>query len=186
MSRCRIPPLDEDRVMKMEPITTAKQWIDTLRLQPHPEGGYYRQTYRADEVLSPASLHAGFGGERAMSTAIYYLLEGGDLSVWHRIRQDEVLHFYDGAAFIIHLIDPAGNYSTCKLGRNLAQGELPQIMVPGGHWFAMKVAEGGAYTLLGCTVAPGFDFADLEMPSRADLIRKFPQHRGMIESLTRP
>jgi len=170
----------------MEPITSARQWIDTLGLRPHPEGGYFRETYRASEVLSPSGLPARFGGERAMCTAIYYLLEASDLSALHRIRQDEVLHFYDGATCIIHVIDPAGTYSKSRLGRNLAHGELPQIMVPGGHLFAMKVAEGGAYTLLGATVAPGFDFADFDMPSRAELIRQFPQHRGLIESLTRP
>jgi predicted cupin superfamily sugar epimerase len=170
----------------MEPATSARQWIETLGLRPHPEGGYYRETYRAAEVLSPACLPPRFGGERAMCTAIYYLLEGSDLAALHRIRQDEVLHFYDGAAAVIHVIDPAGNYSASRLGRNLAQGEFPQIMVPGGHLFGMKVADGGTYSFFGCTVAPGFDFADFEMPTRADLVRKFPQHRGLIESLTRP
>jgi predicted cupin superfamily sugar epimerase len=170
----------------MEPMTSAKQWIDKLGLRPHPEGGYFRETYRAGHVLSPACLPATFGGERAMSTAIYYLLEASDLSALHRVRQDEVLHYYDGAALIIHVIDPAGNYSTSRLGRNLAQGEVPQVMVPGGHLFGFKVSEGGAYTLLGATVAPGFDFADFEMPGRAELVRQFPAHRGLIESLTRP
>ena len=170
----------------MEPVTSARQWIETLGLRPHPEGGYFRETYKASEVLSRDCLPARFGDERAMCTAIYYLLLANDVSALHRVRQDEILHFYDGAAFIVHVIDPAGNYSMSRLGRNPGQGELPQVVVPGGHLFGMKVAEGGAYTLLGCTVAPGFDFADFEMPSRQDLIGKFPEHRGLIESLTRP
>jgi predicted cupin superfamily sugar epimerase len=170
----------------MEPITTARQWIETLGLRPHPEGGYFRETYKASEFLSHDCLPARFGCERAMCTAIYYLLEANDLSALHRVRQDEILHFYDGAALLIHMIDPAGNYSMGRLGRNVGQGERPQITVPGGHLFGMKVADGGAYTLLGCTVAPGFEFADFEMPGRQDLIRKFPEHRELIEGLTRP
>jgi uncharacterized protein len=175
-----------NREETMEPVASARQWIDKLGLRPHPEGGFFRETYKASETLSRDCLPARFGGERAFSTAIYYLLEANDMSALHRVRQDEVLHFYDGAALTVHVIDAAGNYTSSRLGRNVTEGERPQIMVPGGHLFAMTVSEGGAYTLLGATVAPGFDFADFDMPGRAELTRQFPQHRALIERLTRP
>jgi predicted cupin superfamily sugar epimerase len=170
----------------MESTATARQWIESLGLRPHPEGGYFRETYRAKQVISRDCLPAEFGGERVVSTAIYYLLEGSDFSALHRVRQDEILHHYDGAALIIHAIEPAGKYFTSRLGKNLALGDVPQITVPGGHLFGMKVSDQGAYTLLGATVAPGFDFVDFDMPGRAELIRQFPEHRSVIESLTRP
>jgi predicted cupin superfamily sugar epimerase len=126
-----------------------------------------------------------FGGDRAFSTAIYFLLEGEDFSALHRIRQDEILHFYDGSALTLHVIDPAGNYATVKLGRDLAAGELPQATMAAGSLFGATVNDPRSYALVGCTVAPGFDFADFSMPSREELCCQFPQHRQIVERLTR-
>jgi predicted cupin superfamily sugar epimerase len=165
-------------------MNDARRWIDALQLQRHPEGGYYRQTYRAAEMLRKESLPPRFSGDRAFSTAIYFLLESGDFSALHRIKQDEVWHFYDGSSLTVHVIDPEGNYTALRIGRDLDKGETPQAMVKAGCLFGATVNDPGSYALAGCTVAPGFDFADLEMPSRAELCRFYPQHREIITRLT--
>jgi predicted cupin superfamily sugar epimerase len=166
-------------------MTAASQWIAALKLMPHPEGGQFREVYRCAEALARECLPARFAGDRAMSTAIYYLLEGEEISALHRIRQDEVWHFYDGSSLTIHVIDREGNYSTLKLGRDLAKGETPLAVVEGGCLFGASVNDPRSYALAGCTVAPGFDFADFEMPSREELCRLYPQHSPIIERLTR-
>jgi predicted cupin superfamily sugar epimerase len=166
-------------------MSDAKSWIDALQLRRHPEGGWFRETYRSDELVSRAGLPPRFGGDRTFSTAVYYLLEGEDISVLHRLMQDEVFHFYDGSSLTLHVIDPAGNYSAFKVGRNPAVGELPQAVVKAGCVFGASVSDPRSYSLVGCTVAPGFDFADFEMPSRDELCRQFPAHRQLIQKLTR-
>jgi hypothetical protein len=166
-------------------MTRAQTWIDGLQLRRHPEGGWYRETYRSHELIARDSLPSRFGGDRSFSTAIYFLLEGDDFSALHRIKQDEAWHFYDGGTLTLHVLDLAGNYATVKVGRNLNAEEVPQTVVPAGCLFAATVEDPGSYALCGCTVAPGFDFADFEMPSREDLCRQFPQHRLIIERLTR-
>jgi hypothetical protein len=166
-------------------VTCAQAWIERLQLRRHPEGGWFRETYRSDEILSRAALPPRFGGDRAFSTAIYFLLEGEDFSALHRIRQDEIFHFYDGSALTLHMIDPGGNYATVKLGRDLAAGESPQAIVAAGSLFGATVNDPRSYALVGCTVAPGFDFADFSMPSREELCRQLPQHRQIVERLTR-
>lgn len=164
---------------------TQQQWIETLELQPHPEGGWYREMYRASESIAQSALPARFAGERSFSTAIYYLLGPGDFSALHRIQQDELWHFYDGAQLVIDVIHPKGTAEQLHLGRNATAGEQPLAVVPAGSWFGAHVAEPDGYCLAGCTVAPGFDFADFEMPSRDELLELFPQHRAVIERLTR-
>ena len=164
---------------------TAQAWIDGLQLRRHPEGGWFRETYRSDEGVGRAALPPRFGDDRAFSTAIYFLLEGEDFSALHRIKQDEVFHFYDGSSLTVHVIDPDGNYSALKLGRDWTAGERPQAVVPAGSLFGATVNDTRSYSLVGCTVAPGFDFADFELPPREELCRQFPQHREIIERLTR-
>jgi predicted cupin superfamily sugar epimerase len=164
---------------------TAREWIDHLQLLPHPEGGHFREVYRSAEFLAMGCLPTRFTGERALSTAIYFLLEGREVSVLHSIHQDEVWHFYDGSSLTIHVIDPAGQYSPKKLGRDWPQGEEPIVVVPAGCLFGATVNDPSSFALAGCTVAPGFDFADLAMPQREELCRRWPQHRQIIERLTR-
>jgi predicted cupin superfamily sugar epimerase len=166
-------------------MTNAQHWIAGLQLQPHPEGGYYRQTYRSPEVVAKAHLPERFAGDRVFSTAIYYLLTGRDKSAFHRIKSDEGWHFYDGSPLTIHVLDGQGNYSTIQLGRSLPAGEVPQAVVNAGDLFGATVNNPDSYTLVGCTVAPGFDFADFEMPSREELLKRYPQHRALIEQLGR-
>ena len=162
----------------------AQYWINQLDLQPHPEGGFYRQTYRAPLILSQTAL-PGFAGDRAASTAIYFLLADDQFSALHRLRSDEVWHFYAGSALIVQVIDPRGTYSEILLGNNAASGEQFQAVVPAGCWFGSSLLRPNTYALVGCTVAPGFDFADFEMAKRVELTTHYPQHRNIIERLTR-
>jgi predicted cupin superfamily sugar epimerase len=163
----------------------AKYWIEKLGLQAHPEGGYFRQTYSSDVVIARDALPEGFGGARAASTAIYFLLEGKNFSAFHRLRSDEVWHFYMGSPLVVEVIDPAGTRSSILLGGDPDAGQVFQAVVRAGFWFASHVADWKSWALVGCTVAPGFDFEDFEMGKRAELLARFPQHRKLIEQLTR-
>jgi predicted cupin superfamily sugar epimerase len=163
----------------------ARYWIEKLRLEPHPEGGYFRQTYRSEVSLAKSALPAGFGGARAASTAIYFLLEGEEFSAFHRLRSDEMWHFYVGDPLIVHVIDPNGSYSEIQLGSQAEAGEVLQAVVTAGCWFASRVRDAKSYALVGCTVSPGFDFEDFELANRKELVRIYPQHAKLIETLTR-
>ncbi len=155
--------------------------IATLGLTPHPEDGYYREIFRSPIVLN--GLPGGMS--RNASTAIYFLLPAGTFSVFHRVKNaDEVWHHYDGDPVELHLIDESGNYSRVVLGHDLSLSERPQIVVPANVW-QVAVPIGNRHALCGCTVAPGFDFVDFEMPTRAELLKLFPQHEAVIERFTR-
>jgi len=164
---------------------SAQSWIDHLHLEPHPEGGHYRQTYRAGLILEEAALPKGFRGVRPASTAIYFLLQGRDFSAFHRLRSDEMWHFYAGEGLIVHIIDDAGQYSTLLLGSDPENGEVFQAVVKAGSWFASELRNPNSYALVGCTVAPGFDFADFQLAVREELTQLFPQYRDVISKLTR-
>ena len=163
----------------------AERWVAALGLQPHPEGGFYVQVYRAPETIARAHLPGRFQGDRVHSTAIYFLLRGQDFSALHRIQSDEVWHFYDGAPVTIHVIEADGEYRALHLGRDFAAGQAPLQVVSAGCWFGATVDDRSGYALVGCTVAPGFDFADLELGERAALLAQYPQHAALIERLTR-
>lgn len=164
---------------------TANDWIRALELEPHPEGGYYRETHRSGLDIPGHCLPEGFGGPRSASTAIYYLLEGGEFSAFHRIRADELWHFHSGSSLLLHMIMGDGEFEARLVGCDLQAGARPQAVVPAGTWFAASVAEPSGYGLAGCTVAPGFDFDDFEMGRRAALVDQFPAHRDIIETFTR-
>ena len=159
----------------------ATEWIERLQLGKHPEGGYYRETYRSGEILHADGLPTRYGGARSVSTTIYYLLEGDDFSAMHRLRSDEIWHFYAGDALELHEITPDGHGRTTRLGPE----DGFQAVMAAGTWFGVNVASGGAFALAGCTVAPGFDFRDFEFADRAGLATMFPKHRATIERLTR-
>ncbi len=159
--------------------------IKILDLEPHPEGGYYKESYRSLGTIGFNDPTSNFSGERSYCTAIYYLLTSDTFSAFHRIKQDEVWHFYDGLPIQIHLINSLGEYSITTLGREIIKGELPQFVVPAGSWFGVTVIDDNGYALLGCTVAPGFNFNDFELGDRTILIAEFPQHSEIITSLTR-
>ena len=166
-------------------MNTVAQLIHAFQLQPHPEGGYYRQTYASDERLSAASLPERFGADRYMSTAIYFLLEGKDYSAFHRIKSDELWHFYAGGGLNIYVIHPNGRAEILLLGNDLEKGYRFQHVVKAGCWFASKPADENSYSLVGCTVSPGFDFADFEMAKEDELLQQYPQHSNWISQLCR-
>jgi predicted cupin superfamily sugar epimerase len=159
----------------------AQELVARLGLLPHPEGGFFGESFR-----SPIQLTLPDGRIRAASTAIYFLLPMGAFSALHRVSSDEVWHFYDGDPLELTTITSGGILETMTLGRDLEAGQRPQFVVPAGVWQAAKPTEEKiGYTLVGCTVAPGFDFADFEMPVRDELGRLFPQHAAAIQILTR-
>lgn len=163
----------------------ASYWIEKYHLMPHPEGGHFAETYRASENIAHHALPVRFGGDRAFSTGIYFLLESHNFSAFHRIQADEMWHFYAGEALEVFVIDAnTGELSVIRLGNNPDSGETFQAVVPAGAWFASRPASGSTYALVGCTVAPGFDFADFEMAERNALSQLYPQHAGLIGELT--
>jgi len=168
---------------------SIEEIVRVLGLAPHPEGGFYRETYRAPLVLPQAALAASHRGPRAASTAIHFLVPRGSFSALHRIASDEVWHFYAGAPPEIVEISRIGALRHTRPGHALAEGEVPQHVVPAGAWFGSRLAHGtesrGDHALVGCTVAPGFDFADFELAVRSELAARFPEHAALVASLTR-
>jgi predicted cupin superfamily sugar epimerase len=162
---------------------TSSAWIRRLQLRPHPEGGHYREVYRSRDVIPPGALPR-FTGARAAATSIYYLLESGACSALHRIRSDEIWHHIDGAPLLLHRFTPDGRHTGVRLGRSAPEDVLHHV-VPGGDWFGAEVVEPGGWALLGCTVAPGFDFEDFELGRREALLAQFPEHRDLVLRLTR-
>ncbi len=158
---------------------TAADLVQQLRMENHPEGGYFKQTYRSPNTIATPN------GERRYSTAIYYLLEQGDFSAFHRLKSDECWHFYAGDTLLIHIIGQDENYYCVQLGPNLHKGDHFQYVVPAGVWFAAEPAPRSPFTLVGCTVAPGFEYEDSEMPGKEILVREFPQHEALIRRLAR-
>ena len=158
----------------------AEYYIDHLNLLPHPEGGFYKETYR-----DSLSVINRVGNERSVSTGIYFMLTKGNFSAFHRIESDEMWHYYEWESLTVYVIDYSGKLEEIKLGKDLENGEQLQAVVPAGHWFASRINQ-GEYSLVGCTVAPGFDFQDFEMADRETLIKDFPRHSEIITELTRP
>ena len=162
-------------------MTDLNKIISALSLQPHPEGGYYSETYRSELRIEVPEL-----GERNCATGIYFLLTANSFSAFHKVAHDEMWHFYLGAPIELHEIDHQGKLHSVLIGNELDQNQVPQYVVKGGHWFASRVLPGsGAFSLAGCTVAPGFDFADFELADRDSLMQMFPEHAELIKELTR-
>lgn len=166
-------------------MRTTKEFIDYYRLLPHPEGGYYKETYRSAESILQPALPARFGGDRNFSTAIYFLLEENNFSAFHKIKSDECWHFYAGNCLLVHTIHLNGKLETIKLGNNILNGEVFQYVVPANCWFASEPAKNSKFSFVGCTVAPGFDFADFELANTDELSKLYPQHKVLIRRLTR-
>jgi predicted cupin superfamily sugar epimerase len=181
------PNADPVTLPNIEPTgrPNAAYWTERLQLTPHTEGGAYREVYRSQLSIPQSSLPILFQGDRNVSTSIYFLLEGGQFSAFHRIASDELWHFYFGDPLLIHEINHSGMLVTHRLGSHPEAGEAFQVVIKAGSWFASTPAEGSEYTLAGCTVAPGFDFADFEMADRAVLTSHYPAHAELICRLTR-
>ena len=166
-------------------MVTAQQLINHYGLQPHPEGGWYKETYKSSEYIPATALPAGFGGSRTFSTAIYFLLEQNNFSAFHRIKSDECWHFYAGGPLLIYVIQQGGTLDIIKLGNDSNKGELFQYVVPAHCWFASKPADGSTFCFVGCTVSPGFEFADFELANGKALSALYPMHKIVIEQLCR-
>lgn len=165
-------------------MTEAEELAAVLGLAPHPEGGWFAESYRSAETLPAAGLPPRFGAPRSASTAIYFLLPAGARSLLHRIKSDELWHFYLGGPLRLTQLFPDGRVEEAVLGRDLAAGQRLQHAVPAGCWFGAAPEPGAPYALVGCTVAPGFDFADFDLGRRADLLARFPGARAAVERLT--
>ncbi len=161
----------------------AEYWIEHLGLIAHPEGGFYMETYRSDEVIPHRGLPKRFEADRNFSTAIYFLLRSQDRSMFHRIKSDELWHYHSGGSLSIYVLTH-DKLITHTLGTEIEKGQTLQVIIPANCWFGAKVNESNSYTLAGCTVAPGFDFQDFELGKRTDLLKEFPQHSRIIEMLT--
>lgn len=158
---------------------SADYWISKFSMEKHPEGGWFRETYRSGMSLESTALPAVYGGERNISTAIYFLLEGNDISKLHRLRSDEIWFFHCGSPLVIHCIDSRGNNSSLNLGMESFQG-----IIPAGTWFGAEVCDKDSFSLVSCTVSPGFDFADFELGDRSELLSLYPEHKTLIEKFT--
>lgn len=161
----------------------VRELIERYGLQAHPEGGYFAESYRSEGRLPASALGGGFPGERRYSTAIYFLLPSGAKSRLHRLRSDELWHFYLGGPLRVIELTERGPEETV-LGQDFSAGHRLQHAVRAGRWFGSIPAPGTAFSLVGCTVAPGFDFADFELGRREDLLRAFPGSASAIRELT--
>jgi hypothetical protein len=158
---------------------TASYWIEHLKLQPHPEGGYYKEVFRSQQQV----LRLGSEKEKQACTSIYYLLEGTDYSGFHRLASDEIWYFHKGEPLTIHCINENGQYTALELS-DAVSGML-SIAIPGGIWFAAEIRSGTGFTLSSCAVAPGFDFSEFEMGKTDQLAKIYPQHEFLLNKLCR-
>jgi predicted cupin superfamily sugar epimerase len=161
----------------------AEYWIQHLNLIAHPEGGFYRETYRAEETIQICGLPSRFDAPRNFSTAIYFMLRSQDKSLFHRIKSDELWHFHYGDTLHLYILNKE-SVNVVKLGSKVHEGDSLQVVIPANCWFGAKVIHPGSYTLSSCTVAPGFDFNDFELADRAKLLLEFPCHKEIINHLT--
>lgn len=157
----------------------ASEYIDHLKLEAHPEGGYFRETFRGAEKIQCAA------GERNAGTAIYFLLESDNFSAFHRLKNDELWYYHDGAPTIIHIIHPGGRLEQIIMGKNLSEGHQLQVLLPSGTWFAAEVTGEKQFILISCSVSPGFAFEDFELAKADQLAKAFPEHELLIRRLCR-
>lgn len=159
-------------------MKSADYFIEKLQMESHPEGGYYKSSLNSDSDIEVD------GKKKQLWTSIYFLLETGEVSNFHRLKSDEMWYFHSGCALTIYMIDPDGNLETRQLGLDVGNGEMPQVLVPKGYIFGSAMNEDG-YSLVGCMVSPGFDFEDFELFQRYYLLDLYPQHSQIIHKLTR-
>lgn len=166
-------------------MKSVKELVEILDLQPHPEGGYFKEVYRSKDEIKLEGLPNRYPSARCFGTSIYYLLEGEQFSAFHKIQSDETWHFYLGSSLVLHLINEKGEYSKIILGQNLEEGEQFQFTIPFNTWFAAEVKDKNSFSLVGCTVSPGFEFEDFEMGERSELMKNFPDQKSIVERLSR-
>ena len=162
----------------------ALYYIEKLKLMKHPEGGYYNEIYRSDEIFSASVLPERYIGDRVFSTSIYFLLEGKQYSAFHKLQSDEIWHFYDGCPIRIYTITPEQKLEENILGDDIDKNENRQVVIQKNSWFAAELVSKTTFGLMGCTVSPGFDFRDLEIGKRDHLLKKYPEYKDVIIKLT--
>jgi predicted cupin superfamily sugar epimerase len=168
-------------------MLSAEELIRQLGLAPHPkEGGFFRETYRAGESWPAQALPSRYQGPRSASTAIYYLLTPSTYSALHRLQTDEIFHFYLGDPIRMLQLEPDGTGRTLVLGQDVLHGQQLQVLAPRGVWQGSCLEPGGAFALLGCTVAPGFEYVDYEAGGRHTLVTQYPAFAQLIQRLTPP
>ncbi|MGB8936184.1 MAG: cupin domain-containing protein [Candidatus Nitrosopolaris sp.] len=160
----------------------AQHWIDKLNLEEHPEGGYFVESYKAEKFVSLPE----YDGLRNACSAIYYLLEGDQFSTFHKLKSDELWHFYAGSSLTLHIIETDGRLNEVRLGHDIDNKETFQGVVKSGSWFAASINNHNSYSLVGCTVSPGFDYHDEELGDMEALAKTYPLHKLIIEKYTRP
>jgi len=163
---------------------SAEYLINKFSLQKHPEGGYYGEVYRSDESIQREHLPGRYHSHRNFSTSIYFLLESNDFSAFHRVNSDELWHFYAGTSLTLYIINDHGDLEKIILGNKSENDESYYAVINRGNWFAAKTNQSNSFTLVGCTVSPGFDFEDFELANRNELIKQFPQHKELITRFT--
>lgn len=156
----------------------ASKLIQELNLKPHPEGGYYKETYRGE-----TKIELGEHNIRNSSTAIYYMLTNEDKSHFHKVLSDEIWLFHQGETIVIYEIDQKGELIAHLLGINFENGEMPQIVIPKGNWFAAQIQSKTGFTLVSCIVAPGFEFEDFILADKQEMLRQYPKYRGIINDM---
>ncbi|MGD1834999.1 MAG: cupin domain-containing protein [Nitrososphaeraceae archaeon] len=161
-------------------MISVEYWIKKLGLIKHPEGGYYKENFRSDIYFENSKKQ-----KRSLATSIYYLLEGNDFSSFHKIKSDEIWHFYYGSNIIVHVIEKNSSLSSNIIGNNIKHGnEKMQMIIEKDLWFAAEVSEKSSYSLVGCTVIPGFEFDDFELSRKEELVKKYPMHENIIRRLS--
>lgn len=165
-------------------MNTAEYWIQHLQLLPHPEGGFYRETYRSNIAISRSDLPVGFLDDRRLSTCIYYLLRSDEISKLHRLKSDEIWFYHFGSPLRVYEIDSEGAKHTHILGANHEKAEQFSLIIPAGHTFCAEVVEKNTFGLVSCMVSPGFDFNDFEIFEREDLLQAYPKHKELIEKFS--
>ena len=157
----------------------SQYWIERLGLVKHVEGGYYKQIYASQKQCPEHNI-------RNLATCIFYLLEGNDFSAFHRINADEIWHFFLGSSLTLYNINEnEPKMKINKLGKDFEKSENLQVIIPQGDWFAAEVDDRSSFTLVGCTVIPGFEYKNFEIGKKQSLLQKFPLYRDLVEKLCR-
>ena len=159
--------------------------MNKLNLQPHPEGGMFKEIYKSDIYVEKNILSPGFSDRRSLVTSIYYMLTKDEVSRFHKLKADEIWHFLDGSPLLLHILDNSGNLKTFTLGNDIHHYEQPVLIIPHDNWFAAEVKDKSTYSLVSCTVSPGFEYNDLEFAQRKKLLEQYPSYKELIKRFTK-